>query len=692
MYEFYIFEAPGRVCYCITLCHFTFVRIHALDLFNIFPIPYYPVPTRTSTTLSAHPRAYLHTRMHAFPHRYNLGVARMDQCQLDEAFLCYRMAISFDEKCCEAYNNLGVIYKDRGNLEKAIHYYSLGIKANPRFFQTLNNLGVIYTMLSDMDKAFSHCLRAIKCNPNYAEAYNNLGGLYRDEGRIIEALDAYNHAVTKNPDLLNAAHNRLLAMESLDPCMLQEERQRLSDRKEGVCEWTGSSEVAEDDIRLTYLHANEERCGAKVDSDPVNVEVKGRGKGDNKVMARNGDWERGAESGEKKGRKRRNKGGSTILEMRAATDRDNKENEGGANNCNNMENRNSVNDDDKSGCEEEAKGGRGEIECNKSKSNDKKCTSRNNTHNHKTNNNNNNNVENETSSSGGGRGSSECDVTMKAASLLHPRVIRLAEPSVVDQRTVADRLWEAHRSWGQAYMRRFANDFKTVQTALAGYQPSLGPAIPVQPRVAHAVNSTAVPVSIGVTPVPPPYIPAQVAMQMPVQVPMSMPLPMSMPMPMVVPTPVPVSMPMPMPLPVASAPPLSVLPAPMLSTMSSVTPPFIPPDVSSVASLSQISQISQIQNHTLGNHAISSTLNNPLVSTLAVNNAIHPHIQTHAHTHANALAFALKRPLRIGYLSADFCTHSVSYFIHAPLKHHTKNPHFTSHPVEVCTSVYIRKS
>lgn len=31
------------------------------------------------------------------------------------------------------------------------------------------------------------------------------------------------------------------------------------------------------------------------------------------------------------------------------------------------------------------------------------------------------------------------------------------------------------------------------------------------------------------------------------------------------------------------------------------------------------------------------------------------------------------RPLRIGYVSPDFCTHSVSYFIEAPLRSHTKN-------------------
>lgn len=36
----------------------------------------------------------------------------------------------------------------------------------------------------------------------------------------------------------------------------------------------------------------------------------------------------------------------------------------------------------------------------------------------------------------------------------------------------------------------------------------------------------------------------------------------------------------------------------------------------------------------------------------------------------------LQRPLRIGYLSADFFTHSVSYFIEAPLKFADKNNTF----------------
>ena len=69
------------------------------------------------------------------------------------------------------------------------------------------------------------CLhKALQVNPGYAEAYNNLGVLYRDEGCIDEAIRAYSKCLLIDPSARNAAHNRLLAMNSISTNILGSKR------------------------------------------------------------------------------------------------------------------------------------------------------------------------------------------------------------------------------------------------------------------------------------------------------------------------------------------------------------------------------------------------------------------------------------------------------------------------------------
>jgi len=99
-----------------------------------------------------------------------------------------------------------------GNLERSIRYYEMALAINPRFAETLNNLGVIYTLMGRTNEGLQYCKLAIEANPNYAEAYNNLGVLFRDEGRIPEAIASYAHCIALKKEAVNAAQNRLLAL------------------------------------------------------------------------------------------------------------------------------------------------------------------------------------------------------------------------------------------------------------------------------------------------------------------------------------------------------------------------------------------------------------------------------------------------------------------------------------------------
>ncbi|MBF0564306.1 MAG: tetratricopeptide repeat protein [Nitrospirae bacterium] len=132
---------------------------------------------------------------------YRLGVAKLNENDIQGAFVELKRALEIDSSYKEAYNALGLVYLHLDNYEGAKESFKKAINVDPSYSEAYNNLGLTYAKLNQWklsEKAFTSAL----ANPLYAtpdKACNNLGfSLYR-QGKYDEALAAFKSSLKRNP-------------------------------------------------------------------------------------------------------------------------------------------------------------------------------------------------------------------------------------------------------------------------------------------------------------------------------------------------------------------------------------------------------------------------------------------------------------------------------------------------------------
>ncbi|MBI5664469.1 MAG: tetratricopeptide repeat protein [Nitrospirae bacterium] len=113
-------------------------------------------------------------------------------------FSCASAPTMEDVKRAETLNNLGVAYLNDGQINEAYTEFQKALALNPGKKETLNYLGYISTRFKKYDEAISYYKKAISLDPNYADAVHNLGVTYADMGSWDEAIK-YFKAALSNP-------------------------------------------------------------------------------------------------------------------------------------------------------------------------------------------------------------------------------------------------------------------------------------------------------------------------------------------------------------------------------------------------------------------------------------------------------------------------------------------------------------
>lgn len=163
-----------------------------------------------------------------------LGVAQLQQGELEEAGSALESALQNDADCVDAHANLGTVRQVLGDLDGAcasfeaalalapdradIHYncanalsaagqwreaeqgYQRAIaldEENPLFHF---NLGVNHHHLAELDAAIAAYARAVELAPDYVEALTNQGVLLKELGRLAEAEQRFQAAFALRPD------------------------------------------------------------------------------------------------------------------------------------------------------------------------------------------------------------------------------------------------------------------------------------------------------------------------------------------------------------------------------------------------------------------------------------------------------------------------------------------------------------
>lgn len=144
----------------------------------------------------------------------NLGLAYLQQGDINLAIDSFQKAISINPRYAKAYHNMSVIEQRQGQYDQAFIYIEKALTQAPDNPVFLNCRGEILFSKRLLDRALVDFNKAIERNRNYAEAYNNRGNVYKLKGDRLLAQADFNKAILINPFYDQAYNNRGLVYRS----------------------------------------------------------------------------------------------------------------------------------------------------------------------------------------------------------------------------------------------------------------------------------------------------------------------------------------------------------------------------------------------------------------------------------------------------------------------------------------------
>lgn len=111
--------------------------------------------------------------------------------------------------------NEAVSFHQRGELVSAKIGYAKVLAIDSRHFDSLHLIGVLEVQLGEFDQGLFHIDQAIAINPNYAVAFSNRGSALKGLQRLDEAVESYDRAIQLKPDYKEVYNSRGLVLYEL---------------------------------------------------------------------------------------------------------------------------------------------------------------------------------------------------------------------------------------------------------------------------------------------------------------------------------------------------------------------------------------------------------------------------------------------------------------------------------------------
>jgi FkbM family methyltransferase len=112
--------------------------------------------------------------------------------------------------------NSAMAVRDKGDRAKAEQLFRQALAIAPDYARAHNNLGELLSERGEFEEAEAHLRRAVELDPGYFLAWNNLGILLsRRKSRLAEARDAYERALSANPDHVASLFNYATLLSSM---------------------------------------------------------------------------------------------------------------------------------------------------------------------------------------------------------------------------------------------------------------------------------------------------------------------------------------------------------------------------------------------------------------------------------------------------------------------------------------------
>jgi tetratricopeptide (TPR) repeat protein len=138
---------------------------------------------------------------------HSLGNALQAQRRFDEAIGRYEQVIRLEPKLAQAHNNLGAVLTRQGRWDEAIGHYREALRLDPRYALAHSNLGQALVHNRRLDAAIRHCKQALWLDPECAPAHFNLGNALVQLRQFDAAIDHYQQALRLNPKDIQAHYN-----------------------------------------------------------------------------------------------------------------------------------------------------------------------------------------------------------------------------------------------------------------------------------------------------------------------------------------------------------------------------------------------------------------------------------------------------------------------------------------------------
>ncbi len=142
---------------------------------------------------------------------YYAGVAAARTNRLDLAYDLISIAIYREPKNALFFTGLGSLLNTRMDSAGAISALEKAIELDGSLALAHNNIAGVYQNCSQHGRALHYADKAVALNPAYAGAHGIRGSALLSLGRIAEAIEAYEQALTVDPQQVHIASNRLFA-------------------------------------------------------------------------------------------------------------------------------------------------------------------------------------------------------------------------------------------------------------------------------------------------------------------------------------------------------------------------------------------------------------------------------------------------------------------------------------------------
>ena len=134
-------------------------------------------------------------------------IALFSSDKFEDALNAIEELIEYNPNDALLFNIRGACYAGLQQINLAIENYEKAIELNPEYAKAHYNLAGALHEINEFDASIQSYQNALFIEPDYAEAHNNLGNVLKEIGQLDKAIESYEKAVALKPDYIEAYYS-----------------------------------------------------------------------------------------------------------------------------------------------------------------------------------------------------------------------------------------------------------------------------------------------------------------------------------------------------------------------------------------------------------------------------------------------------------------------------------------------------